>query len=154
MVEDCILMILLLLFYQSNFNLTLQVYQEMVSPKVVVFIRGCMYFVVLTQTTSLKIKMFRTYICLRILYLKAIQLIQEVHMELKEFNLEFNQQFKSIIKLVFTGMTLILVAFTGNRKPILPKCVKLANLANIRLKLILNTAKYVLRMHCVLEDIT
>ena len=123
MVEDCILMILLLLFYQSNFNLALQVYQEMVSPKVVVFIRGFMYFVVLTQgflnmTTSLKIKqMFRTYICLRILYLKAIQLIQEVHIQLKEFNLEFNQQFISIIKLVFTGMTLRLDAFTGNRKP-------------------------------------
>ena len=122
MVEDCILMILLLLFNQSNFNLTLQVNQEMVSPKVVVFIRGFMYFVVLTQgflnmTTSLKIKMFRTYICLRILYLKAIQLIQEVHIQLKEFNLEFIQRFISIIKLVFTGMTLRLDAFTGNRKP-------------------------------------
>lgn len=75
-------------------------------------------------------------------------------MEKKEFNFEFNQQFISIIKLVFMGMTLRLDAFTGNRKPILRKYVKLANLANIRLKLIQNTANHVLRMHCVLEDIS
>jgi len=72
-------MILLLLFNQSNFNKTLLVNQDQECPKVVVSIRGCLYFVVLAQgflnmITSLKL-MLRTNICLRILYLKAIWLI-------------------------------------------------------------------------------
>ena len=36
-------------------------------------------------------------------------------MELKEFNLEFNQLLISIIKLVYMGMTLKLDALTGNQ---------------------------------------